>query len=45
MKKQLMSRLDSLPEESKLVMFQNFQLNGFLAIIHSQVVSMISNFE
>ena len=45
MKETLMSRLDSLPAELKVVMLENFQVNGVLPISHSQVVSMISNLE
>ena len=45
MKVSLMARLDSLPEELKAMMLENFQINGILPITHTQVVSMIANLE
>jgi hypothetical protein len=41
----LMEKLNNLPQELKLVMLHNFQVNGALPITHSQVVDMISNLE
>ena len=41
----LIARLETLPEQLKAVMLENFQINGVLPITHSQVVSMISNLE
>lgn len=41
----MISRLDRLPEEIKLVMLENFQINGALPITHSQIVSMMNDFK